>query len=92
MRSFIIISRTVFKLQSGHEYTAEKAMFSVQMVITPKVGIPELRFMFSASRLIVLYICVKFRKNIGRTRVEYIVEMAIFNIYYIQRAPTPKVV
>ena len=28
-----------------------------------KVGKPELRFMCSASRLIVLYICVKFGEN-----------------------------
>ena len=51
-------------------------MFNVQRVITPKVGKPELRFMCSAHRLIVLYICVKFPANISngfqlteRTRV-----------------------
>ena len=33
--------------------------------ITPKVGKPELQFMCSACRLIVLYICVKFCENIS---------------------------
>ena len=36
-RNFII-SRTVFNLQSGHEYMVEMAMFNVQRAITPKVG------------------------------------------------------
>ena len=54
-----------FNLQSGHEYMEEMAMFNVQRAITPKVGKPELRFMYSAGRLIVLYFCVKFRENIS---------------------------
>ena len=54
----------VFNLQRGHEYMVEMAMFNVQRAITPKVGSPELRFMCSARRLRVLYICVKFRENI----------------------------
>ena len=54
------ISRTVFNLQSGHEYMIEMAMFNVQRAITLKVGKPELRFMCSAHCLIVLYICMKF--------------------------------
>ena len=33
-----------------------------QMAITPKVGKPELRFMCSARRLMVFYVCVKFHK------------------------------
>ena len=56
------ISQTVFKLQSGHEYMVEMAMFNVQRAITPKVGRPE--FMCSARHLMVFYICVKFRENI----------------------------
>ena len=51
-------------------------MFNVQRAITQKVGKPELRLMYSASRLRVFYICVKFRENISdgirvmeRTRV-----------------------
>ena len=36
------MSRTVFNLQSGHEYMVEMAMLNVQMVITPNVGKPEL--------------------------------------------------
>ena len=43
---------------------AEMTMFKVQRAITPKVGKSELRFMCSARRLIMLYICVKFRENI----------------------------
>ena len=47
----------------------EMIMFNVQRAITANVGKPELWFMCSASCLIVLYICVKFRENIERTRV-----------------------
>ena len=43
----------------------EMAIFNVQRKITPKVGKPELLFMCSAYRLIVLYICVKFGENIS---------------------------
>ena len=39
-------------------------MFNVQRAITPKVSKSELRFMNSARRLMVLYICVKFCENI----------------------------
>ena len=46
-------------------YTIEMAMFNVQRAITPKVGKPVLRFMYSARRPIALYICVKFRENIS---------------------------
>ena len=41
-------------------------MFNVQRAITPKVGKPELQFICSAHRLIMLYICVKFLENIWR--------------------------
>ena len=37
-------------------------MLNIQRAITPKVDKPELRFMCSASHLIMLYICVKFLK------------------------------
>ena len=40
-------------------------MFTVQRVITPKVGISELRCICSVQCLIVLYICVKFGENIS---------------------------
>ena len=43
----------------------EMAMFNVQRTITPKVGKPELWFMFSTHHLIVLYICMKFSENIS---------------------------
>ena len=56
MKNFVIISQTVFNLQSRHEYMGEMAMFNVQRAITPKVGKPE--FMCSAHPLIVLfYLC-----------------------------------
>ena len=38
-------------------------IFKVHGTITPKEGKPELRFLCSARLPIVLYICVKFRKN-----------------------------
>ena len=65
MRSFIKIFRTVFNLQSGHEYVVEMAMFNVQRALTPKVSKPDLRFMHFALCLIVLYNCVKFPENIS---------------------------
>ena len=65
VRNFIIISRKVFNLQSGHEYMVEMTMFNVQRAITPKVGKPELWFICSACCLIVPYICVKSRENIS---------------------------
>ena len=57
----------VFNLQSRHEYMVEMAMFNVQRAITPKlkVGKPELRFIFSAHPLIMLYICLKFGEKIS---------------------------
>ena len=59
------ISQTVFNLQSGHEYIVEMAIFHVQRATTPELGNPEFWFMRSASRLMVLYICVKFRVKIS---------------------------
>ena len=43
----------------------EMAKFNVQRAIPPKIGKPELWFMCSAHRLMVLYIAVKFRENIS---------------------------
>ena len=54
----------VLKLQSGQEYVVEMAISNVQRAITPKVCNPELRFLRSACRLIVLNICVKFHESI----------------------------
>ena len=42
----------------------ELAIFNVQRAITPKVCNPELRFLRSARRLMVLNICVKFHENV----------------------------
>ena len=64
------ISGTVSQLSSGHPYMVEMAIFNVQRVITPKVGKPELQFISSAHRLMVLYFGVKFCENISnRIRV-----------------------
>ena len=38
---------------------------NTQRAITPKVGKPELRFMFSARCLMVFNICVKFHENMS---------------------------
>ena len=43
----------------------EMAMFNAQRAITPKAGKPELWFIYSAHRLIVVYTCVKFCENIS---------------------------
>ena len=50
--------------QLTDEYMVEMAMLNVQRAIIPKVDKPELPIICSACRLIVLYICVKFRENI----------------------------
>ena len=39
--------------------------FQFQRAITPKIRNPELRFLRSARRLMLLYICVKFHENIS---------------------------
>ena len=41
------------------------AIFNIQRAIILKVGKPELRFMCSARRLMVLNICVKFHENMS---------------------------
>ena len=72
-----------------HVHVLILAMFNVQKAKTSKLGKPELRFMCSACRLIVLCMCVKFHENIERTLVHS--RNGYFNIYYVQRAATPKV-
>ena len=53
------------RVWSGHEYMVEMAMFNVQTIIALEAGQPELRFMYSAHCLMVLYIGVKFSENIS---------------------------
>ena len=43
----------------------DKKIVNTHRAITPKVGKPELRFMCSASRLMVLNVCVKFHENMS---------------------------
>ena len=62
-------------------------MFNIQRAIAPKVGKPELWIMYSAHRLMVLYIYVKFCENITWRGHKYIVEMTKFKV---QRAITLK--
>ena len=59
------IFETVFNLQSRHEYMVEMTVFNVQRTITTKVGKSALRYMCSACCLMVLYICVKFLKQVS---------------------------
>ena len=59
------VSRKYHEWYQSYEYRVEMAMFNVQRAITPKVGKPELWFMCSAYRLMVLYIAVKFGENIS---------------------------
>ena len=56
----------VFKLQRGHKYMTEITIYNVQWATTPKVGKPELGFLCSACHLMVLYISVRFHKNISK--------------------------
>ena len=64
------IYQTVINLQSGHEYMMEMAMLNVQRAINPKLGKPELRFMCSACRPIVVYICMEFCEKIMHERYQ----------------------
>ena len=43
----------------------EIAIFNIQRAITLKIGNQELRVMFSACRLMVFNICVKFHENMS---------------------------
>ena len=65
-------------LQSRHEYIAEMPIFNIYYILhgrngfvkcskgnISKIDKTELWFMYSACRLIVLYTCVKFHKNIS---------------------------
>ena len=60
------IPQIVSELWSGQEFMVEMAMFTVQRVITPKAGKPELQFMCSAHHLMVLFNGLKLRENISK--------------------------
>ena len=53
------ICQAILNIWSGHK------IVNTQRAITPKVGKPELRFMFSARCLMVFNICVKFHENMS---------------------------
>ena len=53
---------TICKRES---YGADMKIVNTQRAITPKVRKPELRFMCSASCLMVFNICVKFHENMS---------------------------
>ena len=50
----------VFKLRSGHEFT----IVEFQREITQTIYTQKVRLVYSACRLMILYISVKFRENI----------------------------
>ena len=52
-------------MPSGLNLWSGTKIVNTQRAITPKVGKPELRFMCSARRLMVLNICVKFHENMS---------------------------
>ena len=66
VRNFIIISQTVFNLQSRHKYMVEMAVHGRDSYVqcskgnNSKKGKPDLWFINAACHLIVLYIYVKF--------------------------------
>ena len=43
----------------------EITVYNVQRAVKPKVGKPELWFLCSACRIMMLYICVQFHENIA---------------------------
>ena len=42
-------------------------IYTVQRVVTPKVGHSELGFLCSAHHIMVIYICIKFQENISNS-------------------------
>ena len=54
-----------FQLTERTRVHCKMAIFNVQRAITPNKSKPELQFMCSARRLMVLCICVKFPENIA---------------------------
>ena len=62
-------------------------IINIQRAITPYVGKPELQFICSARRLMVLNVCVKFHENMSSS---FKVMERTQKIVYTQRAITPK--
>ena len=54
-------------MSSGFKVTerTRKLLTDTQRAIIPKVGKPELQFMYSAHRLMVFNVCVKFHENMS---------------------------
>ena len=65
-------------------------MFNVQRAKTPKVSKPELGFMCSAHRLIVLYICVKIHENISDS-IRLMMRTQIMEALTDRRTETPNI-
>ena len=89
------MSRTVFKLPSGHKYIIEITIFEVQRAITLKESQAEL-FLCSAPFLMMLYIYLKFHQHIWngfqlteRTRVQS--RNGYFQYLLVQMTATQKV-
>ena len=83
---------SVFKLQSGHKYITEITIFKVQRAIIQNSRLTSLVLEFCTSSHDALhFIKISGRAFNLQSGQEYIVEMAILNIYYVQRALTPKV-
>ena len=53
-----------FQLTERTQVHGRNGYVQSSRTITPKVGKPELRFISSACRLMMFYICVKFGENI----------------------------
>ena len=63
---FNVCVKFLENMSSGFKnYCADMKIVNTQRAITPKVGKPELRFMFSACRLMVFNVYVKFHENMS---------------------------
>ena len=85
------ISQMVFNSQSRHQYMVEMAIFNVQRAIPPKVGNPEIWFVFCTLSHGAVHL-LNFHENTSnginlQSGHEYMVETAIF---IVQRAITPE--
>ena len=64
-RHLILCDLCVKFHESMSSYGADTKIDNTQRAITPKVGKPELGFMYSARRLMVFNVCVKFHENMS---------------------------
>ena len=63
----------------------EITSYNVQRVVTPKAGNSELWFLYSAHRIMVIHICIKFQENTSNsfqiTEWTHILQKSLFSMF-----------